>query len=234
MDARELLLEAALKVYAEHGTRGATTRRIAHAAGVNEVTLFRHFGSKETLLREALSVSPRAIAFIDIKLPETPVDPEAELTEFCRHHHQVLHQSRSVIRKCMGEFEEHPETSRAACQLPVVIANALQTYLLRLRADGLARAEFSPVAASAMLMGTLFNDAMGRDCMPERFPYSEREAIRHYVALFLQAIGVAPAKAARRARDTRAERAAAPGAAAKAPVPVPVAARRTKSSASRG
>ena len=125
MDARELLLEAALKVFAEHGTRGATTRRIAHAAGVNEVTLFRHFGSKEGLLREALATSPRALAFVDTHLPETPVDPEAELTEFCRHHHQALFESRSIIRKCMGEFEEHPETTRTACQLPVRISDAL-------------------------------------------------------------------------------------------------------------
>ena len=192
MDARELLLEAALKVYAEHGTRGATTRRIAQAAGVNEVTLFRVFGSKEALLREALATSPRALQFIDTRLPETPVDPEAELTEFCRHHHQALHQSRSIIRKCMGEFEEHPETTRTACQLPVMIADALQAYLQRLRTAGLASGKWNPRAASAMLMGTLFNDAMGRDCMPERFPYSEREGIRHYVALFLQAIGARP------------------------------------------
>jgi AcrR family transcriptional regulator len=192
MDARELLLEAALKVFAEHGTRGATTRRIAQAAGVNEVTLFRVFGSKDTLLREALATSKRALEFVDTRLPETPVDPEAELTEFCRHHHQALHQSRSVIRKCMGEFEEHPETTRTACQLPVMIADALQAYLQRLRQAGLASGKWNPRAASAMLMGTLFNDAMGRDCMPERFPYSEREGIRHYVSLFLQAIGARP------------------------------------------
>jgi AcrR family transcriptional regulator len=212
MDARELLLEAALKVYAEHGTRGATTRRIAHAAGVNEVTLFRHFGSKESLLRAALATSPRALAFIDTRLPETPVDPEAELSEFCQHHHQALHQARSIIRKTMGEFEEHPEVSRTACALPVMIADALQNYLQRLRAAGLARGDWNPRAASAMLMGTLFNDAMARDCMPERFPYSEREGIAHYVALFLQAIGArqparrasAPAKPARsRVRPAR-------------------------------
>ena len=190
MDARELLLDAALKVYAEHGTRGATTRRIAQTAGVNEVTLFRHFGSKDGLLREALSRSPQALAFLETKLPDVPVDPEAELTEFCRHHHHALHSARSIIRKTMGEFEEHPDASRAACQLPIAIANALQVYLTRLRAVGLARGPWNARAASAMLMGTLFNDAMARDCMPERFPYSEREAIKHYVSLFLQAIGV--------------------------------------------
>jgi len=202
MDARELLLDAALKVYGEHGTRGATTRRIAQAAGVNEVTLFRVFGSKDALLREALATSPRALQFIDTKLPETPVDPEAELTEFCRHHHQVLHESRAVIRKCMGEFEEHPETTRTACQLPVMIADALQTYLTRLRAAGLASGKWNARAASAMLMGTLFNDAMGRDCMPERFPYSDREGIKHYVALFLQAIGARSAAEAGDAAST--------------------------------
>jgi AcrR family transcriptional regulator len=189
MDARELLLEAALKVYAEHGTRGATTRRIAHAAGVNEVTLFRHFGSKEALLRDALAASPRALAFVETGLPERPVDPEAELTEFCQQHHHVLHEARSIIRKTMGEFEEHPEVSRTACRLPVQIAETLQGYLGRLRAAGLAHGAWNPRAAAAMLMGTLFNDALARDCMPERFPYSEREGIKQYVALFLQAIG---------------------------------------------
>jgi len=198
MDARELLLEAALKVFAEHGTRGATTRRIAQAAGVNEVTLFRHFGSKDGLLRAALSIGPRAVAFVDTHLPETPVDPRAELTEFCRHHHQALFESRSIIRKCMGEFEEHPETTRTACQLPVMISDALRGYLERLREAGQARGDWNPQAAAAMLMGVLFNDAMGRDCMPERFPYSHRDGIDHYVALFLQAIG-AGEKPARRA-----------------------------------
>ena len=46
MDVREALLKSATKVFAEVGSRGATTRRIAQEAGVNEVTLFRHFQSK--------------------------------------------------------------------------------------------------------------------------------------------------------------------------------------------
>lgn len=195
IEAREQLLEAALKVYGEYGTRGATTRRIAQAAGVNEVTLFRHFGSKDALIREALSAkAPKVVELRDTRLPEKPVDPEAELLAFCRHHHQLLHQSRSIIRKCMGEFEEHPEVSQVACETPVVIAAELQTYLQRLRAAGLAAGDWNARSAAAMLMGTLFSDAMGRDCMPERYTQSEREAIRQYVALFLRAIGVRTAE----------------------------------------
>ena len=45
--AADALVQAALAVVAREGTRGATTRRIAEAAGVSEVTLFRHFEDAE-------------------------------------------------------------------------------------------------------------------------------------------------------------------------------------------
>ena len=64
---------------------------------------------------------------------------------------------------------------RASCRC--MISDELRVYLQRLRAAGLARGDWNPRAAAAMLMGVLFTDAMGRDCMPERFPYSEREGI---------------------------------------------------------
>ena len=53
-DHRHRILNAAARVYALHGWRGATTRRIADEAGVNEVTIFRQFGSKDALLDIAM------------------------------------------------------------------------------------------------------------------------------------------------------------------------------------
>ena len=47
------LLDVAARVYGEYGFRGATTRRIADEAGVNEITIFRQFGSKESLINDA-------------------------------------------------------------------------------------------------------------------------------------------------------------------------------------
>lgn len=49
------ILEAALGILTRSGIRGATTRAIAKAADVNEVTLFRRFGTKAELLRTAIS-----------------------------------------------------------------------------------------------------------------------------------------------------------------------------------
>ena len=59
MDTRERILQAAARVYAQHGFRGATTRLIAIEAGVNEVSLFRTFGSKAALF-EAMMESHAA------------------------------------------------------------------------------------------------------------------------------------------------------------------------------
>lgn len=54
--ARRLLLDAARELFARRDYRATTTREIAEAAGVSEYLLFRHFGSKAGLFREALVV----------------------------------------------------------------------------------------------------------------------------------------------------------------------------------
>jgi AcrR family transcriptional regulator len=51
---RKLLLDAARALFARQDYRSTTTREIARAAGVTEHLLFRHFGSKAALFREAL------------------------------------------------------------------------------------------------------------------------------------------------------------------------------------
>lgn len=49
-DAAERVLTAAATLIAERGYGGTTTRAIAEAAGVNEVTIFRRFGTKAGVL----------------------------------------------------------------------------------------------------------------------------------------------------------------------------------------
>ena len=186
MDVREKLLRAAADVYAEAGYRGATTRRIALEAGVNEITLFRHFGSKDALLNEALHCSGLHAALPT--LPHEPRDPERELSEWSREFIDHMYQHRSMIRTCLGEIESHPEVIPNAGEGPAMASRDLCAYLLRLRERGMAGSHFDPPVAAAMLMGAMFADAMGRDFMPEIYRYSAHDAPALYVKLFLQAI----------------------------------------------
>jgi len=49
-ETRAKIIAAARELFERNGTRGTTTREVAENAGVNEATLFRHFGSKGALL----------------------------------------------------------------------------------------------------------------------------------------------------------------------------------------
>lgn len=49
-DTRQRIIQAALTLFGRVGYAQTTTRAIAQEAGVNEVTLFRHFGTKMNLL----------------------------------------------------------------------------------------------------------------------------------------------------------------------------------------
>ena len=187
MNVKDQLLEAALQVYAESGYYGATTRRIAAAAGVNEITLFRHFGSKDVLLREALR---RCQAEGTVPLPETPQDPLQELTDWSRSHLLHLHQRAVLIRTCLGEFAERPELVTPEISCPVQATRALAGYLARLKERGLALESIDPGAAASMLLGALFAHAIGRDLVPDMYVVPAEEAVTQYVALFLRGIGV--------------------------------------------
>lgn len=185
-DHRARILRAAVEVYSEFGFRGATTRRIAQKAEVNEVTLFRHFGSKASLLREAIERQGFEIHFQ--QLPEVPAHPREELLEWCSRHMEELRARRSLIRTCMGEIEEHPEILPAGSPT-IQAAQVLTGYLRRLQRRGLARTDFDPALAAPMLMGTLFADAMGRDIMPDLYPGTAADALEQYLTLFLRSIG---------------------------------------------
>lgn len=179
-------MAAALDAYSKYGFRGATTRRIAEAAGVNEVTIFRHFGSKELLLGEAL----RALTGTDPRgqLPADPRDPEGELTAWSEGQLAHLRDKRSMIRTCMGEIEERPELSECAAGAPRSAFSELCRYLVRLRDARMSVDDFDERVAAITLMGALFSDAMGREMMPEIYP-PVADAARQYAELVLRSIG---------------------------------------------
>jgi len=186
MISRERILEAAARVYAKHGFRGATTRLIAAEAGVNEVTLFRTFGSKGALLEAVLEendtgddVSP---------LPDPPVDPERELTEWVQTHLERIRSLRPMLIHAISEYEERPEVADFACRGRIDVHRHIADYVTRLHDLGRADPEADVSAAVTMLISAVMSDAMGRPMAPHTFPPLD-EAPSRYVRCFLRAIG---------------------------------------------
>lgn len=189
-ESRQRLLAAAARVYAKHGYLGATTRRIAEEAALNEVTLFRLFGSKEALVEEAIRV--HAVREPPGSLPELPEDPEAELTKWCRAEILRLRHSRDLLRQCFAETGAHSQVAGDALGGMVAAGAELRRYVGRLFETGIATLRHNQDAASVMLLSALFSDALARDDLSEIFAITRSEAPAMYARVFLRAIGVAP------------------------------------------
>ncbi len=191
-DNRARILEAAARVYARHGYRGATTRRIADEAGVNEITVFRHFGTKNALLDSVAHEC--GLAEKAPPLPHRPEHPERELTAWIQARINHMRTMRHLMLQAMSEVRERPDMLPCVGHGPVDAANQLRDYVVRLRRLGWldGRPGLRPLdlnAAVAMLMSAAFGDAMSRDMMPEIFPAPPDKAAAAYVRVFLHAVG---------------------------------------------
>lgn len=188
MDIRQRILDAATRVYAQHGFRGATTRLIANEAGVNEVTIFRTFGSKAALF-EALLQLHAARAPMPL-LPDDPIDPEREMTAWCAAMLAHMRENRSLIRTSFGEMEDRPAAAVSVCEGPNCAGMVLTDYVGRLQTLGFVDDDADVATAIAMLMSSMFGDAISRDVMPNAFPQPVDEAPARYVRVFMRGIGV--------------------------------------------
>jgi len=108
-NTRERILDAAFNMFSKRGYLGAPTREIAKLAGVNEVTLFRHFGSKEALFEEVLrqySFLPR----LREMLPSLKTLPYRDaLTQIGIEFYKTLRERKDTIRIILSEITLYPE-----------------------------------------------------------------------------------------------------------------------------
>lgn len=187
MVSRDKLLRAATELYAETGFRGTTTRRIARRAGVNEVTLFRQFGSKSALLQEAIRC-----ACLHGEAPSLPARPgpdvPGELLAWSRMVWDGLWRHRGVIRTSLCELETFPELSPRENAATVRAARELIGYLRRLKSRGRISASADITSAAAFFLGALFTDAMSRDVLSFLYRRAPSDSIAQYVDLFVHAL----------------------------------------------
>jgi len=201
MIARDKLLRAATELYAETGFRGTTTRRIARRAGVNEVTLFRQFGSKSALLQEAIRCA--SLPAEPPRLPARPADVREELLAWSRLVWEGLWRHRGVIRTSLCELETFPELAPRDNAATVRAARELTGYLRRLKARGRIASSVEVSSAAALYLGALFTDAMSRDALPFLYRRAPSESIVDYVDLFVRALRLTSPRSRAASPETR-------------------------------
>ncbi|NOZ69978.1 MAG: TetR/AcrR family transcriptional regulator [Deferribacteres bacterium] len=111
-DTKERLLGATLKLISTRGYLGATTREIAREAGVSELTLFRHFRSKERLFEEVLNTYTFLPRLREL-LPELEGLPcDEALMSIGTGFLETLKERKSMVRIMFSEMNTYPEKVR--------------------------------------------------------------------------------------------------------------------------
>lgn len=186
METRQRILAAAVQLFGERGYRGTTTRRIASEARVSEVTIFRHFGSKRTLIEEALDT--QLDQSLRSALPRDPVDVASELGGWANKQLKRLRQRQSVIRTLLGEAETDPDLAQGMLDAFRDMYEELDGYLRRARRRGLVEASVDVDTVAVTLVGALISDATRRDLLPEVYRVAPRKAADRYVAILAPAL----------------------------------------------
>lgn len=125
----ERIIEAALQLISEKGYTAATTKTIAELAGVNEVTLFRHFGNKRGLLKaivEQFSYYPLLQQEIH---QNVTWELEKDLLNFSLKHFEFLMSIKDLVMIGFKESIQFPEISEEIANIPLLIKrNSASTF----------------------------------------------------------------------------------------------------------
>ena len=119
----QIIFNAALKVMTERGYTGATTKLIAQEAGIGEVTLFRRFGNKETLILEAMKQEASKLEGSE-KLYSGKL--EADLTKIMTAYQLLLRARAALLLTFYTEVTRHPELATALEQPKHTIGKMLE------------------------------------------------------------------------------------------------------------
>ncbi|OCQ99594.1 TetR family transcriptional regulator [Nostoc sp. MBR 210] len=125
ISARQRLIQAALELFTTQGVSSTTTRQIAEKAGVNEVTLFRHFGNKHGLL---LAVLEESAAFKDlgeslVQRATPPGNVYQALKDYASDSLHTLERVPEFVRSVVGEADQFPAENRRALGRGLTEAN---------------------------------------------------------------------------------------------------------------
>src|SRR5437868_5310272 len=157
-DTRQRLLAAAARVYGRDGLNGATTRAIADEAGVNEVTLFRHFQSKDRLLAAVVGQNFGAAPATESPLPALTGGLRADVLILARHYETLFTTNLPLIRAMLGEIHHHGREHEKHVVSGVFrpVKEALIARLDAARTSGELRSEFSGELLADLFSGMIF------------------------------------------------------------------------------
>lgn len=187
-ETRERILSAAREVIARKGKRGATTREIAEVAGVNEATLFRHFGTKEALI---IAVAQHFCGLGALREVTSQLDGDLadDLLVIGRTMLMRMESQMDMIRWSLVEMDYEADIFASTAWRPqLAILEVLVDFLTPRVERGELRGD--PKKLAMMFMGLIFMHVLGRSKFPDSELHQQGDdaALRYYIDVLLNGV----------------------------------------------
>lgn len=181
----ERLIHAALEMFSRRGM-AATTREIAEEAGVNEVTLFRLFESKDRLLtavvREVVREESEALDLVDFE----DFDIRRDIAAVAEVYYDTHHKHQAFLRTILAQ-RMHPQLTE---EIMREVIQPLRAKFIRYLAEGqrrgVIRASVELTPAVDAFTGMIFAAVLRRAVFSPG--YSRESYLSTCIDLFLNGI----------------------------------------------
>ena len=156
---KEVLLEAARRVFLRHGYK-ATTKHVAKEAGVSEGSLFKHFRSKKSLFMAAMQDEMNLSAW-DAQLKQSAGTGDLRknletLGTLILDHMQIVLPRIMMVRSSGITFKSPHQCGASGVPHPIQKLHAVANYLRAEIKKGRLVMD-NPEVAAQIFMGTLIN-----------------------------------------------------------------------------
>jgi AcrR family transcriptional regulator len=201
---RQILMDAALEVFLERGFARATTREIAHRAGVSEGTMYRHFADKYELFHEVFLALVLEIGGELNRFPERA--GQACVRDNLTHVFSLIGQMQAKVSSLMASMWADPDLGRSFAgymqtrmppgfERPEPVAMVAK-YVAAEQQQGRIRNDIDPMQAAAVIVSIPFASGMERALWANFAPDQELTAgdfpLPNGDALDILAKGLAP------------------------------------------
>jgi AcrR family transcriptional regulator len=183
---RQRIIQAAFEIFAANGYARTTTRSLATAAGITEVTLFRHFGNKEKLFTAVIESCGGSTLAGEFEAQFTG-DYRSDLQNLGKRFIGITLERSKIMRLMFCEVEHFPELAHALALNPRQFRQMLSHYLSQQVERGKIRSINTDAAAQAF-WGMILAYSLIVDALKEEIPgdMTPEEVVNHFVDIFIE------------------------------------------------
>ncbi len=186
-DARTRILRAGLELFGDRGFKATTTRDIAARAKVNEVTIFRLFGSKRNLFGAVMA----EMFPVDEIRESVSFDTEGDIEELLLGNVKIvlgiLRGNSSLFKVVLADIWRMPKARSMAAEFGFERGVGLLTDFMEAQMDAGRLRRADPEVAARAWLGMIQSYFMARDLFggSRSTGLDEEEVLRGFVSIFV-------------------------------------------------